>query len=66
LNMGADVDLRRLIDYSSGGIISKVVVRSSALNITLFCMARGTDIEEHTSTKEGTVHVLEGEGSSSI
>ena len=25
-------------------------------------MAKGTEISEHTSTKEGTVYVIEGEG----
>jgi nitric oxide dioxygenase len=32
------------------------------MNITLFCMAAGTNIEEHTAAKEGTVHVIEGMG----
>jgi len=30
--------------------------------VSLFCMAKGTDISEHTSTKQGFVHVLEGKG----
>jgi quercetin dioxygenase-like cupin family protein len=55
-------NLRDLISYSPGGVMSKVIVKSDKLNVTLFCMAAGTDISEHTSTREGTVHVLEGEG----
>ena len=51
-----------LIQYSTGGIISKVIVKSEKINITLFCMAADTDIGSHTSTKEGTVYVIEGKG----
>ncbi len=55
-------DLKKLIAYSEGGVTSKVVLKSDKLNITLFCMAAGTDISEHTSTREATVYVIEGKG----
>ncbi len=55
-------NLNDSINYSDGGIISKVVIKTERLNVTLFCMAAGTDISEHTSTREGTVHVIEGNG----
>jgi quercetin dioxygenase-like cupin family protein len=60
--MKQEYDLKDSISYSAGGVISKVIIKSSRLNVTLFCMAKGTDIGEHTSTKEGTVHVIEGSG----
>lgn len=56
------MNLKTLISYTEGGVTSKVLVKSDVLNITLFCMAAGTDISEHTSTKEGIVHVFEGDG----
>ena len=52
----------KLISYSGGGILSKELIKSNKLNVTLFCMAEGTELSEHTSTKEGTVLVLEGKG----
>jgi quercetin dioxygenase-like cupin family protein len=60
--MENEFDLKHSITYSRGAIKSNVVIKSTTLNITLFCMAAGTDIDVHTSTKEGTVHVLEGDG----
>lgn len=54
--------IRQLIEYPKNGILSKIIVKNSKLNITLFCMAKGTDISEHTSTKQGFVYVIEGEG----
>ncbi len=52
----------KLIEYSKDGILSKVLVNTNKNNITLFCMAKGTEISEHTSTKEGFIFVVEGKG----
>lgn len=51
-----------LIGYSEKGILSKEVVKNDKFDITLFSMAEGTEISEHTSTKQGFVYVIEGEG----
>jgi len=55
-------NLKTLIKYSSGGITSKVLFKDDRDNVTLFCMAKGTDMSEHTSTMEGTIYVIEGKG----
>lgn len=55
-------NIKTLIHYSKEGIISKQIFRSSKIDATLFCMAKGTEMSEHTSTKEAIVHVLEGNG----
>lgn len=57
-----DEQIHKLIKYSKKGILSNVVIKSEKFNITLFCMAEGTDISEHTSTKSGFVYVIEGDG----
>ncbi len=54
--------ITELIDYSDGGILSKDIVKTEKINVTLFCMAKGTELSEHTSTKEGFVFVVEGKG----
>lgn len=55
-------NLKDKISYSESGILSKVIVKSDKLDVTLFCMAKDTEISEHTSTKQGFVYVLEGNG----
>jgi len=55
-------NLRSLIDYSKDGIVSKEIFKTPKQNFTLFCMAKGTELSEHTSTKEGVVYVIEGKG----
>ncbi|MDO8667716.1 MAG: cupin domain-containing protein [bacterium] len=54
--------ISELIEYPKEGILSKDIVKNDKLNITLFCMAKGTEISEHTSTKPGYVYVVEGRG----
>ncbi len=51
-----------MIEYPEGGILSKEVLKNDEVDVTLFCMASGKEIGDHTSTKAGTVYVLEGEG----
>ena len=54
--------INELIEYSEGGILSKEIIRDKNLNVTLMCMGAGTELSEHTSTKQGTVYVIEGKG----
>ena len=56
------MNLKDKIDYSESGVLSKVISKTEKNNLTLFCMAAGTDITEHTSTKSGFVYVIEGDG----
>ena len=55
-------NIKLLIEYPKEGILSKELVKTNKNNVTLFCMARGTEMSEHTSTKQGFVYVIEGKG----
>lgn len=58
-------EIKKLISYSDRGIVSKEIDMGESDNkikTTLFCMAKDTQISEHTSTKEGYVYVIEGKG----
>jgi len=55
-------DLHAMIDFPADGILSKVLLKSDDFNHTLFCMAKATDISEHTSTRDAFVTVLQGKG----
>jgi nitric oxide dioxygenase len=54
-------NILELIEYPEEGILSKEIVKGK-MNVTLFCMAKGTEMTEHTSTKQGTIYVVEGDG----
>lgn len=51
-----------LIEYPKEGILSKEILKNDKIDVTLFCMALGTEIDEHTSTKQGFVYVVDGKG----
>jgi quercetin dioxygenase-like cupin family protein len=55
-------NIKEKIEYPSEGILSKNILKNEEIDITLFCMAAGKEISEHTSTKSGTVYVVEGKG----
>jgi len=54
-------NIKQMIEYPQEGIISKTLSNEKQ-DTTLFCMAAGTQIDKHTSTKQGFVHVIEGKG----
>jgi nitric oxide dioxygenase len=57
-----NAQINKLIEYPNEGVLSKEIIKNDKMNVSLFCMAKNTEISEHTSTKQGFVHVLEGEG----
>lgn len=54
--------LKDKIEYAETGVLSKVLVKLPYCQYTLFCLAAGTDISEHTSTRNAVVQVIEGRG----
>lgn len=55
-------DLNDEMEFPKKGVFSKVLAKSEVYNYTLMCMSAKTDIEDHTSTKEGVIQVLKGKG----
>lgn len=55
-------ELEKMMEFPKEGIFSKVLVKTNISNHTLLCLAKGTDMSEHTSTREAAVTVLKGKG----
>lgn len=55
-------DLEKIMEFPKEGVFSKVLVKTGISNHTLMCLAKGSDISEHTSAREAAVTVLKGEG----
>jgi quercetin dioxygenase-like cupin family protein len=56
------INLQEHIEYPTEGILSKLLLQDKNCQYTLFCLAQGTEISEHTSSRNATVNVIEGEG----
>lgn len=54
--------LKERIEYPADGVLSKVIFKDNNCQYTLFCLAAGTNISEHTSTRNAVINVLEGRG----
>ena len=51
-SQGFSRDLYELMQFPSEGIFSTVLAKSDTYNYTLMCLAKGTDIDTHTSKKK--------------
>jgi quercetin dioxygenase-like cupin family protein len=50
-----------MVSYQDGAIVSRIVVKRDAGNVTLFAFDAGQELTEHTSPFDALVHVVEGE-----
>jgi quercetin dioxygenase-like cupin family protein len=57
----AEVDrVVELASYQEGSVVSRVLIRRSTGNVTLFAFDEGQELSEHTAPFDALVHVLEG------
>ncbi|MGQ4650019.1 globin domain-containing protein [Lyngbya aestuarii] len=54
--------LQDLIEYPTSGILSKVLLKDKNSQYSLFCLATGTTIDKHTSTRNAVITIIEGTG----
>jgi nitric oxide dioxygenase len=54
--------LQDLIQYPTSGIFSKVLLKDNSSQYSLLCLAAGTEIDEHTNTRNAFITVMEGTG----
>jgi len=50
-----------LVDYQTGAIVSREIVKSATGRITLFAFDEGEGLSEHTSPFNALVQIIEGE-----
>jgi len=54
------------VEYASGGILSKTVLKKETGNISLFSFARGETLSEHTAPFDAMIEVVDGQGEVTI
>lgn len=53
--------ISELVDYQDGSVVSRIVVKAEAGNVTLFAFDQGQELSEHTAPFDALVHVLDGD-----
>jgi quercetin dioxygenase-like cupin family protein len=63
---GKALSLVDLVDYREGSVVSRVVMKQKAGNVSLFAFDAGQELSEHTAPFDAMATVLEGEAEISI
>lgn len=50
------------VEYASGGILSKTILKKGTGNISLFSFAKGEALSEHTAPFDAMIQVVDGKG----
>jgi quercetin dioxygenase-like cupin family protein len=53
--------LKEMINYQEGSIVSRVLLKSSNGNVTLFAFDVGQELSEHSAPYDALAEVIEGE-----
>lgn len=56
------LELKDLVDYTEGQVVSKTLVQNDAVSMTLFSFDKGEEISTHASGGDALVTVLDGVG----
>jgi len=57
---GKVLNFEEMVEYSSGGVISKQIMKNQSGNITLFSFDQGQGLTEHTAPFDAVVQILDG------
>ena len=60
------LEMKALVDYAEGQVVSKTLIQNDGLGITLFAFAKGEGISTHESKGDAIVTVLDGKGEVTI
>jgi quercetin dioxygenase-like cupin family protein len=55
------VDIKGMVDYEEGRVVSRTLASKSNINITLFAFDKEEEISAHTSPGDAMVQILDGE-----
>ena len=56
------LNLKELVKYQEGQVVSKTLAQNNALSVTLFAFDKGEEISTHAAGGDAMVTVLEGKG----
>ena len=54
------VTLTDLINYQSGSVVSRQLIKKNTGNVTLFAFDKGEGLSEHTAPFDALVYILDG------
>ncbi|MBU0571688.1 MAG: cupin domain-containing protein [Candidatus Omnitrophica bacterium] len=64
--IGKALNIAGLVDYQDGAVVSRIVLKKEAGNITLFAFDKGQGLSEHTAPFDASVFITDGEANVTI
>ena len=58
---GVKYSLNESVEYADGSVVSKIIARNEAGNVTLFAFDKGQNLSEHKASFDALVQIVEGE-----
>lgn len=58
--IGTIVELDKLIDYQSGAVVSRTILKKPTGTVTVFAFDKGQGLSEHTAPFDAMVQILDG------
>jgi quercetin dioxygenase-like cupin family protein len=49
-----------LVAYQTGSVVSRIILKKTSGNVTVFAFDRGQSLSEHTAPFDALVHILDG------
>lgn len=60
-NLNKPFDLKSLVEYQEGSIVSRVIIKRDSGSVTVFSFDTGQSLSEHTVPFDALLNVVEGE-----
>lgn len=55
-----------LVDYQSGSVVSRAIIKKDSGNVTIFAFDEGEGLSEHTAPYDALVFILDGQSEITI
>ncbi|MBR4447451.1 cupin domain-containing protein [Methanobrevibacter sp.] len=64
--MAKALDIQKLVDYQSGTVVSREVIKKELGTVTFFAFDQGQGLSEHSAPFDAMVQVIDGEAEITI
>lgn len=61
INLHLPNELEMLVDYQTGSVVSKTIIKKPTGTVTLFAFDKGEGLSEHTAPFDALVYLIDGE-----
>ena len=64
--MGTVENLKEMIEYQEGSVVSKTIIDKQTGTVTLFAFGKGEGLSEHTAPFDAMVYIIDGQAEVTI